>query len=269
MKVLLGLLISLWFLTAPIQAAQTTEVIELRYTLAESLIPAIEPMLDQNERVSAYGNQIIVRAAPDRIAAIRDAITQLDRRPGRLRISVASADSSHLSQQGYQVDGRIQAGDIEVISRDSRTGNQARIIQRGTRSLDDGVRQITANEGYPVMIQRGSSVPITTTTSNAYGQIVQQTEYRDVSEGFYATVHVNGNMATIYLNSNNDRINRSNDRIVDIQRADTVLTAPLGEWITVAGTGNAQSTQDSGFGRRLSTRNANERSLRLKVERLD
>lgn len=140
MKVLLGLLISLWFLTAPIQAAQTTEVIELRYTLAESLIPAIEPMLDQNERVSAYGNQIIVRAAPDRIAAIRDAITQLDRRPGRLRISVASADSSHLSQQGYQVDGRIQAGDIEVISRDSRTGNQARIIQRGTRSLDDGVR---------------------------------------------------------------------------------------------------------------------------------
>lgn len=119
------------------------------------------------------------------------------------------------------------------------------------------------------MIQRGSSVPITTTTSNAYGQIVQQTEYRDVSEGFYATVHVNGNMATIYLNSNNDRINRSNDRIVDIQRADTVLTAPLGEWITVAGTGNAQSTQDSGFGRRLSTRNANERSLRLKVERLD
>ena len=233
------------------------------------MLPAIEPLLDDNERISAYGNQLVVRAEPDRMASIRAAIAELDRQPSRLRISVANSESLDESQRGYALDGRIQAGGTEVITHNGANGNQVRIIRRQTRGTTDGVRQITANEGFPVMIQAGTSVPITTTSSNGYGQIVQQTEYRDVAEGFYATVRINGNMATIYLNANNDRINRNDNRVVDIQRADTVVTAPLGEWITVAGIGDAQAVDDSGIARQRATRNANQRSLRLKVERLD
>lgn len=269
MKYILGCLLLCWMVAMPLQAAPTTAVITLNHTLADALLPAIEAMLDDSERASAYGNQLIIRAEPERIATIREAIGELDRQPGRLRISVASTETLDLAQQGYELNGRVRAGDVDVITRTDRNGNQARIIQRQTRGSSDGVRQITANEGYPVMIQRGSSVPITTTSSNIYGQVVEQTQYREVAEGFYATVRISGNLATIYINANNDRLNRNDSRIVDIQRADTVVTAPLGEWVTIAGTGNSQSEDDDGIGRSLSTRNANQNSLRLKVERLD
>lgn len=269
MRYVFGYLMLSSVIAMPLAAAPTTEVITLNHTLAEALLPAVETMLDNSERASAYGNQLIIRAEPDRIGAIREAVSELDRQPGRLRISVASAETVDLDQRGYELDGRIRAGGVDVITRTDRNGNQARIIQRQTRGSSDGVRQITANEGYPVMIQRGSSVPITTTSENAYGQVVQQTQYREVAEGFYATVRISGNLATIYLNANNDRLNRNDNRVVDIQRADTVVTAPLGEWITIAGTGDARSGDDSGIGRSLSTRGADQSSLRLKVERLD
>ncbi|SDS27262.1 hypothetical protein SAMN05216421_1219 [Halopseudomonas xinjiangensis] len=264
-----GCVLAAWLFASGLQAAPTTEVISLNHTLAESLLPAIEPILSEDERISAYGNQLILRAEPNRITTIREAISTLDQQPSRLRISVANTEAIDQTQRGYQVNGRIAGGGVEVTTGDSRNGNQTRIIRRETRGATDGVRQITANEGYPVMIQRGSSVPVTTTTSNAYGQVLQQTEYRDVAEGFYATVRINGNLATIYLNANNDRVNRSDNRIIDIQRADTVVTAPLGEWVTVAGIDDSESINDTGIGKRISTRGTNQSSLRLKVERLD
>ena len=67
---------------------------------------AIEPLLDDNERISAYGNQLVVRAEPDRMASIRAAIAELDRQPSRLRISVANSESLDESQRGYALDGR-------------------------------------------------------------------------------------------------------------------------------------------------------------------
>ncbi|WVM93109.1 hypothetical protein ULG90_02985 [Halopseudomonas pachastrellae] len=70
------------------------------------------------------------------------------------------------SSGGYRVDGsgiRTGPADIIIGNPDGR-GNSARIINRRTYGSNDGVRQIMASEGYPVLIQGGQSVPITTRT---------------------------------------------------------------------------------------------------------
>src|SRR5690606_4065912 len=139
-------------------------------------------------------NQLIIRAEPERLQEIRALLSDLDRRPTRLRISVANADTGAASEQGYQIDGRIRTGTGtgDIVVGQPRGGNQARIIRRETSHADDGVRVIVANEGYPVLIQTGQSIPLTTTTTSIYGQVMQQTEYHDVTSGFYATVRLNG-----------------------------------------------------------------------------
>lgn len=250
-----------------VQAEPTTEIFSLGYNMAEDMVPAIQPMLREDERVSAYGNQLIVRAEPERLKEIRALLDELDRQPARLLISVANSGDINSNERGYQVDGRFDTGPADIVVGDPRNGNQARIINRSTRGQNDGVRQVTANEGYPVLIQIGQSVPLQSTTTDVYGRIIENTEYRDVTQGFYATVRLNGDLATITLSANNDNVNRSDNRIVDVQRTDTVVTARLGEWITVGGVTDSQLSSGADIGRRTSTRSQNDNSVRLKIDR--
>jgi len=251
-------------------AAPTTEVVPLGYNMAENIIPAIQPMLQSNERVSAYGNQLLIRAEPQRIDEIKALVARLDTQPSRLMISVANTGSSSGSTGGYRVDGRIDTGPADIIIGDpNNRGNSARIINRRTYGSNDGVRQIMASEGYPVLIQGGQSVPITTTTTNVYGQVIEQTQYQDVTQGFYATVQLSGDMATITLSANNNRLNSRRQGVIDVQQADTVVTAPLGQWVTVGGLDDTSSGRDSDIGRRISTQRSDSGSIRLKVDRVD
>lgn len=252
-------------LSCPALATPTTEVINLGYSMADSMVPAIQPLLREGERVSAYGNQLIIRAEPKRMEEIRALIAELDRQPAKLMISVASTGDAITDQQGYQVDGRF--GDIVVG--DPRSGTQTRIIRRSTRGQNDGLRQITASEGYPVLIQTGQSVPLQSYTTDVYGRVIEGTQYRDVTQGFYATVRVNGDIATISLSANNDRINRNDRRIIDVQQTDTVLTARLGEWVTVGGIGDSERSNDRDIGRRTSTRSQNDGTVRIKIDRVN
>ena len=52
-------------------AAPRTEIIPLDYGMAEDLLPALQPLLHPDERASAYGNQLIIRAEPERLQEIR------------------------------------------------------------------------------------------------------------------------------------------------------------------------------------------------------
>lgn len=263
------LLLGLVGCSASVQAAPTTEVFNLGYSMAQDLLPAIEPMLRDDERVSAYGNQLIVRAEPARLAEIRALLSELDRQPAQLRISVASAGAVIGNENGYQVDGRIGVGPAEIVVGDPRNGNQARVIQRSTRGQNDGLRQITANEGYPVLIQSGQSVPLQSYTTDAYGRIIEGSQYRDVTQGFYATVRLSGDLATITLSANNNSVNRNDSRVINVQQTDTVVTARLGEWITVGGIGDSEASSSSDIGRSTRTRSQSDSSIRLKVERLN
>lgn len=255
--------------SASLSAAPTTEVISLNHGLAEDIIPAVQPLLDADERVSAYGNQLIIRAEPQRIEQIRGVLADLDRQPGKLRISVSNDGSSVSDQSGYQIDGRIGTGAGDIVVGHPGRHNQARVIRRETRGAQDGVHVITANEGYPVLIQTGQSVPLTTTSTNSYGQVVQQTDYRDVTSGFYATVRVNGDIATINISANNDRMRQRGNQVIEVQRTDTVVTARLGEWVTIGALDDGADNQSSDLGRRTTTRSSEQRSVRVKVERLD
>ncbi|MBS67992.1 MAG: secretin [Pseudomonas sp.] len=253
----------------PLQAA--TEVIQLNNRMAEDVIPVAESVLGGQGRVTAYGSQLIVNAPDALISELRQVIDQLDVEPKRLLISVDTQDSASSSAGGYQVDGSVRSGDVEFeTGRGEINGrDRVRIIRRSTNSRDGGVQQIQASEGYPALIQVGQSVPLTTQGTDGYGQIYQQTQYRDVLRGFYATATVHGDRVQITISSTRDRLAQGRSGVVEVQNADTRVSGRIGEWITIGGVDENASSEQQGTLRRYSTQGSQNLSMRLKVDVLD
>ena len=253
----------------PLQAA--TEVIQLNNRMGEEVLPVAESVLGGQGRVTAYGNQLIVNAPDALILELRQVVDQLDVAPKRLLISVDTQDSANSTAGGYRVDGSARAGDVEFETGRGEIGgrDQVRIIRRSTNSRDGGIQQIQASEGYPALIQVGQSVPLTTQGSDGYGQIYQQTQYRDVLRGFYATATVHGDRVQISISSSRDRLAQGRSGVVEVQSADTRVSGRVGEWITVGGIDESASSDQRGTLRRYSTQGSQNLSMRLKVDVLD
>ncbi|MEZ3137325.1 secretin N-terminal domain-containing protein [Stutzerimonas kunmingensis] len=253
----------------PLQAA--TEVIQLDNRMAEDVIPVAESVLGGQGRVTAYGSQLIVNAPDALISELRQVIDKLDVEPKRLLISVDTQDSASSSAGGYQVDGSVRSGDVEFETGRGEAGgrDRVRIIRRSTNSRDGGVQQVQASEGYPALIQVGQSVPLTTQGTDGYGQIYQQTQYRDVLRGFYATATVHGDRVQVTISSTRDRLAQGRGGVVEVQNADTRVSGRIGEWITIGGVDESASSEQQGTLRRYSTQGGQNLSMRLKVDVLD
>ncbi|MFC5694601.1 secretin N-terminal domain-containing protein [Pseudomonas sp. GCM10022186] len=259
----------LLLLCVPLQAA--TELIQLRYRSAEELLPMAQSVLGNAGRVSAYGNQLIVNAEPAKITELRSLLDQLDTRPRRLLISVDTSDSNFQSDRGYAVNGSASVGGVEVEAGrgEVRGRDQVRIIRRSTDSRGSGVQQVQTTEGYPALIQVGQSVPITTTSSGPYGELYSNTEYRNVTRGFYVTATLSGELVHVSIASNRDRLNSARPGVIDVQSTDTKVSGRLGEWITIGAVNQDNLSEQSGFLRHRTTQGREDMTLRLKVDAVD
>ena len=68
MKVRALLIAALLFCSLPASAA--TEVIPLNFRTADEVLSVVQSVLGHEGKVNAYGNQLIVNAAPEKIAEI-------------------------------------------------------------------------------------------------------------------------------------------------------------------------------------------------------
>ena len=258
-------------LALSLSAYAATEVIPLNFRSAEELIPVVQSALGSEGRVSAYGNQLVVNAPTAKITEIRALLSQLDTQPRRLLISVDSNESSYRNDRGYAVDGSISSGSGRVeIGRGEVNGrDQARIIRRSTDSRGGGTQQVQTSEGYPALIQIGQSVPVVSSSRGPYGQVYQNTEYRNVTQGFYVTASLTGEVVHLQISSNRDRVSQSQPGVIDIQQADTRVSGRIGEWISIGGSSGQSQADRSGVLQRYSTEGRDDMSLRVKVDVLE
>ena len=224
-----------------------TEIVPLKYHTSADMLPVAQDFIGKDGQVSAYGNQLIVKAEPDKIQELKALLTQLDTAPKRLLITV---DTNENNQQN--------TGD-----------QQTRIINYSTASRDGGIQQIQASEGAPALIQVGQSVPITSSQTNSYGDYSSQTQYRNVTQGFYVTASVTGDTVHLAISTNRDRMSQERPDVVNVQSTDTTVTGRLGEWITLAGVNRETQADKQGLTRSYSTQGRDDMTLRVKVDTLD
>ena len=240
-------LLTALLMTVSACAMAATEVVNLNNRTSADLLPVAQNFIGKDGTVSAYGNQLIVNAEPTKIEGLRALLGQLDTPAKRLLITV---DTNENNQQN--------SGD-----------SQTRIISSGTASRDGGVQQIQASEGVPALIQVGQSVPLTTTQQDSYGRLQNQTQYRNVTQGFYVTATVTGETVHLAISTNRDRMSQERPDVVNVQSTDTTVTGRLGEWITLAGVNSQTQADKQGLARSYSTQGRDDMTLRVKVDTLD
>ena len=228
-------------------AMAATEVVNLNNRTSADLLPVAQNFIGKDGTVSAYGNQLIVNAEPARIEGLRALLGQLDTPAKRLLITV---DTNENNQQN--------SGD-----------SQTRIISYGTASRDGGVQQIQASEGVPALIQVGQSVPLTTTQQDSYGRLQNQTQYRNVTQGFYVTASVTGETVHLAISTNRDRMSQERPDVVNVQSTDTTVSGRLGEWIPLAGINRETQADKSSTTRSYSTQGRDDMTLRVNVDNLN
>ncbi|MDD2061110.1 secretin [Pseudomonas sp. GD03860] len=233
-------------LSFSLSALAATEVLPLNHRTSAELLPTAQSFIGKNGTVSAFENKLIVNASPEQIDDLRTLLAQLDVAPRRLLISVDNNDSNFQDNRG-----------------------NARIIHYGTSNREGGMQQVQASEGSPALIQVGQSIPVTSTRTDGYGRIQSDTQYRNVTQGFYFTANVTGETVHLSISTNNDRMSQERPDVVKVQSTDTTVTGKLGEWITLAGVNQQSQSEHGASSLSYSTQRGENMTLRVKVDAMD
>lgn len=260
----------LWFAGA---GAQELQVIELRYRLADDVIPALQPLLEPGGVLTGLDSTLFVRTSAGNLEQIRMAVAALDRQPRQLLLSVGQGTVE--TSREVEVRGSVTVGGDDVqagINRppgdDSGTAVQARA---GTQRADlQDVSSVRALEGTETFIAVGQSAPITTsqvTPGWPHTTVTQTTEYRDASTGFYAIARVSGSVVTLEISPRQQRFSgRTAGGRVETATVTTTVSGRLGDWIAVGAAGDS-SHGDTGGPLTWGTRSAEARyAVWVKVE---
>jgi len=222
------------------------------------------------------GNNLVLKAAPDRIDEIRKLLLELDRPPKRLLIIVNKQGDLERSVSGYSASADIKAGDGRVSINSPGypvDGSRARVRIYGTedqRARTAGQR-VQALEGRPAFIATGSRIPFRSVDryymhGRPYDRYV--TELHDANSGFYVVPRVRGEYVTLEIQQFDDRPGRRRG-VINTQSTDTVVRGRLGDWISLGGIKTSSKQSQGGLGRSISTQDSVDQQIEVMVECLD
>jgi len=275
-------------LAATMGRAQTVlEVIPLHHRTAEEVIPILQPMLARKGTLSGFKGQLIVRTTPENLADIKRILASVDNAPRQLLITVRQDADARRQRSAADVSGYIgtdtvravvpptsrerQGGRVVIQEGDSRI--QARVLNSNSAATDRNTQTLRVMEGHEAFIGVGQSVPLRgqeVTRTVVGGQVVERvvdtTQYRDVTTGFYVRTRLSGDRVTLDISPQRETLSSGIRGGVNVQRVVTTVSGRLGEWMEIGGIGQDASGQQSALLGRESSAAREERRVQIKVD---
>ena len=279
-KTCAGFLVAVLGMSAAV--ANELEIITLKHRSAEEILPMIRPLLDQDDVASGMNDQLFVRASPRNLAQIKQLLNSIDTAPRRLKISVMQdVDRATLARMN-EVSGTV--GRISVPETGNQGGPNARLQQGGdklnarldsgdTQTQDHKIQQLQVIEGGRAFVRVGLSVPVPQqlVIQHPWGtEVIDQTQYQDVSSGFYVSPRIRGDNVMLEISTQNDSIATAPGLYPsqNVQHAASTLTGRLGESITLGGMSQEQSNKSDTPNSRSSSQVDEQRNVFIKVEEI-
>ena len=255
-------LVLLLLCSATAAAQEHLTVFHLHHRLASELVPVIRPLLGSDGAVSASGDKLIVRAAPDRLKEVAGVIEQLDVPATRLIILV---------RQGSRDGDAAQAGNATGVRRDGEEYGLFEVYSTGRREGGEMRQSGQSIEGHWAHINLGQAVPIgqrRTIQSGGTTATEESVQYIGVTSGFDVRARVSGDQVLVDIRPYRAQLAPEGGGRIDIQSLTTTVNGQLGEWIELGS--HVQQTQQNGGGLVFSTRRDAEYKTHtyLKVERV-
>ncbi len=225
------------------------EIIQLKSTSPEELIPTIKPLLREDEAVSTGQSQLIISAEPERINQIREIVEQLDIAPAQITITIRRADAMTIENDNRQ-------------SRSSRT--------YGTRKKTETRDQfsITTLDGNPAYIKTGQAIPLPASQSGllAFDLVTPGISYQETTSGLYVLSKVTGNQVLLSLSSRKEAFLNDGSHEINKSELATTVQGELGRWISLGGTSAANETARSGRVYSTETRDEDKAGWWIKAD---
>ena len=100
LRALVTTLLLLWI---PVSGAQSLQIIELHYRLADQILPSLQPLVEPGGVLSGTDSTLFVRTSPGNFEQIRQAVALLDRAPRQLLISVGQGTVETVADASVRV----------------------------------------------------------------------------------------------------------------------------------------------------------------------
>jgi len=269
------------------RAQSVVEVIPLHYRTADEVIPILQPMLDRGGTLSGFRGQLIVRTTPENLVEIKRILASVDAAPRQLQITVRQDADGSVRRSTADVSGNIGNDNARVVvppTRREREGGRiviregdsrirAHVLDSSSTLSDRNTQTLRVSEGREAFIQVGQSVPVRgrqVTRSVVGGQVVEQvvdsTEYRDVTTGFYVRPRLSGDRVMLDISPQRESLSGDIRGGVNVQRVVTTVSGRLGEWIEIGGIGQDASGQQAVLLGRASSSASDRRRVLVKVD---
>lgn len=259
----------------------TVEVITLKYRTAEQVMPLLRPMLDKSGSMTGMQNQLIVRTSPANLNELKKILATIDAMPRRLMISVRQDAAVDRDRSEMQASGRIVTGSGSVVVGDAGRDGGVRARIDNTRSLSDdrNMQTIQVLEGNSAFIHTGQSVPVpqqqvtrTIINGKAVDRVSSGVQYRDVQTGFHVLPRLNGDQVVLEINPQRDTFAAPEQNLpqgsINTQRAATIVSGRLGEWIELGGVTQGGSNQQTVILGSTRETSADNRRILVKVDEI-
>jgi type II secretory pathway component GspD/PulD (secretin) len=240
--------------TAGVASAQELEVIELRWRLAEEVVPVVQPLVAPGGVLTGTDRMLFVRTSPANLEQIRQAVAALDRRPRELTVSVGQGTVSRSAGSDVRGAARLGSDDVRVgvnVPPGAGTGIAVGARSGSQQANLSNVATVRTLEGSEAWIAIGQVVPLATTQAvpGRRGPVVyQSTEFRAVSTGFYATVRVSGEYVTIEISPRQQRLRSATiGPVVETAGSASVVRGQLGEWIELGAVDESSGGSSGGL----------------------
>lgn len=225
----------------------TLEIIPLKYRLFDEVRPLLEPLLEPGATLTGTGNQVIVRTSPANLAELRQALSAIDQRQQRLRVSVSQSRIGDSAYDSYGIDastgGRRGSIAIGRPPGGPDASFDARIAR--THGRDEGTRVQTVltvdGQAAWVNVVDARPQPWLNQAWTPYGPVVQEgIGWQAAQSGFFVTPRLRGDEVQIEIASRQERFAGDGSGSLDSSSVDTVVAGRLGEWLPIGGTAGAQ-----------------------------
>lgn len=239
--------------------AQSLEVIELKYRTAQEVIPILQPLVEPGGALSGTEYKLFVRASSANVAQLRQALTQIDRQPRQLLVSVRRATRQTIEREGASA---------SVVLGNRASGATVRATDATSHREGNGIASVQVLEGNAAYIAAGESVPVVTAVAVGGGRrpwVAASTDYRNLSSGFLVTPRVSGQRVTLDISQRSEQRSTHTGQI-ETQQLATQVSGQLGEWLQLGGIAESSSQQRSGVLSRQYSTHDDDQGIWVKVE---
>ena len=222
------LLTTLLLLSSALHADDTElEVIHLTHRPASEISRVIHPLLSPEEGISWYGNQLIVRARPGTIDAIRRLVSEIDLPLRSLRIEVMWGEAGGDSRR----DVGLPEGPLSTADRP-----EVRMERRITTRRESRTQVIRVIEGETALIRRGTSVAWPELLLLRNGELAAAgIVWKDIDSGFTVRPTLLGERVRLEIEAIHDTEDPAGGGRILTRGAQTVVTVEPGEWVEIGG----------------------------------